>query len=197
MTEKICACCNNSLPLSLFSLDRHKVDGLDSYCRVCRKKKNKAHYLKTRPYKSKQNNDCSGISQSDPNAYARLWAKANKEKRALSLKKYALKNRDKMRAKGMKRYADQTGQTPIWLDRPLKAEIDGMYSYCQAFNSYKKGRSERLQVDHIVPIRGVKVSGLHVPWNLQVLTGRDNVQKSNTFKPSAYPQQGICAFTET
>lgn len=38
-------------------------------------------------------------------------------------------------------------------------------------------------VDHIVPLQGVYVSGLHVVENLRIIPSRDNVVKKNRFEP--------------
>lgn len=51
------------------------------------------------------------------------------------------------------------------------SEIAEFYSKCP------KG----YEVDHIIPLNGDNVSGLHVPWNFQYLTKDDNIAKSNSF----------------
>ena len=44
--------------------------------------------------------------------------------------------------------------------------------------------NEPFHVDHFYPLQGEKVSGLHVPANLRIITAAENIRKSNRYDPS-------------
>jgi hypothetical protein len=66
--------------------------------------------------------------------------------------------------------------TPPWLSRQQKTDIRQLY---QIAITMTKTTGEQYVVDHIVPLRGESVCGLHVPWNLRVITQEENLAKSN------------------
>jgi hypothetical protein len=66
--------------------------------------------------------------------------------------------------------------TPSWLTRKQKSEIRQVY---QIAITMTQTTGEQYVVDHIVPLRGADVCGLHVPWNLRVITQEENLVKSN------------------
>ena len=79
-----------------------------------------------------------------------------------------------------KRRADKIQRTPRWIKDVFVEEIKVIYNRA---NLIKKFTGESWHVDHIVPLKGKKVSGLHVPWNLQLLPAAENLAKSNKFSP--------------
>lgn len=70
--------------------------------------------------------------------------------------------------------------TPGWLTDAHWAEIDAIYAEARRITA-ETGIPHN--VDHTIPLAGKLVSGLHVPWNLQVLTEDDNFRKHNRFEP--------------
>lgn len=94
----------------------------------------------------------------------RDWQKANPEK---------VKERNKRRIAYIKE------QTPSWIteeDRKQMATEFLLAKWCTTM------MGELYTVDHIVPLRGKTVSGLHVPWNLQVIPAKANFEKHAKFE---------------
>lgn len=66
--------------------------------------------------------------------------------------------------------------TPKWLSVEQKLEIRLKYRLAIELS---RRTGVRHAVDHIVPLQGDMVCGLHVPWNLDVVTQEENLKKSN------------------
>ena len=68
--------------------------------------------------------------------------------------------------------------TPAWVRMRHADELAAIYTQAQRLTR-QTGISH--DVDHIVPLRNPHVCGLHAPWNLQILTARENRVKGNVF----------------
>jgi len=69
-----------------------------------------------------------------------------------------------------------SGHVPAWLTKDDWMVIAGMYETAKHLT---KTLGTKMVVDHIIPLRGEIVSGLHVPSNLQVISESDNYRKRN------------------
>jgi len=112
-------------------------------------------------------------------AYAKAHYKANIEKKKAYDKAYAKANKDKENAKAAKRRAAKLNRTPGWL---TKADLDRIVSIYIEAGRKTKMTGEQWHVDHIIPLQGENISGLHVPDNLQIIRATENISKNNRYE---------------
>jgi hypothetical protein len=97
---------------------------------------------------------------------------------ALRNKKYARTHKAKINAKTRAYQVSKINRTPKWIDNEEAWLINEIYELAikrTEVTGYK------WHVDHIIPLRGNNVSGLHTADNLQVILAVDNVRKSNRY----------------
>lgn len=109
--------------------------------------------------------------------------KGNKCRRCRGLlifdeKEVYIKKRKRARGKKEKRRVAERLATPVWLSPEQKYEIESIYEHMR---DCRRVTGEPYEVNHVVPIRGENVCGLHVPWNLEVLPRYVNYYLGNTF----------------
>jgi len=118
-----------------------------------------------RKYYEKNRDAVIARAQARPLSEKRKWQKAWKDRNQLWVRADTKARRRKHRL-----------ATPKWLTRRQKSEIRQLY---QIAITMTKTTGEQYVVDHIVPLRSEFVCGLHVPWNLRVITREENLIKSN------------------
>jgi hypothetical protein len=101
-------------------------------------------------------------------AYRNAWKGANKVQVRADTKARRRKHRE---------------ATPKWLSRRQKSEIRQLY---QIAITTTQTTGEQYVVDHIYPLRSDVVCGLHVPWNLRVMTQEENLKKSNSLPDDSH-----------
>lgn len=153
----VCSMCKVLKARGLFARSKQNKRGLDYYCKECRKS------VKRRPSVLAAQQRCVDARREERNAYSRAYSKAHRGYFNAQHKKYM---------------GRKTKATPPWLSEEHLQEMQDMYWLAQ---DLKATSGETYHVDHIVPLQGKNVCGLHVPWNLQVLPSDLNLRKSNKF----------------
>jgi hypothetical protein len=116
----------------------------------------------------------------DRNKYVRSsgeWQRKNPDKVAAYQRARNKKNPAQRNLWTASYRSAKDARQPSWLNSAQLFEMESVYNYCAALRNVGLD----YHVDHIVPLRGDNVSGLHVPWNLQVITGAENMSKGNRF----------------
>ena len=105
------------------------------------------------------------------------WFHNNKDKHAKWLREYRKRPNiaAERSAEAALRRACKRQACPRWVNRK---DLRAIYAEARIRT---KETGIKHHVDHIVPLVHDEVCGLHVPWNLQVLTAEENLRKSNCF----------------
>ncbi len=163
--KKICKGCNLNLSFTQFNKHSTTKDGLRSKCINCRRIEH-ITYRQNNPEKMKDYDK------------RKLKRPISREKRRVRDRKYREKHREYLNSYFSMRRGMERQATPLWLNKEEILEISELFIICKMFKIYT---GEEYHVDHIVPINNKKVCGLHVPWNLTVISEKENKSKSNKF----------------
>lgn len=153
-----CSKCREMKSLAAFGKDTNR-SGLRYVCRECHnaiaRQWNHANPEKTR-------------------ALAAQWRARNAKRHAANNKEWKKRNPGRNTANVARRTAKKEQATPSWLTAIQLAQIQEFYEIAAA-RTMQTGIIHH--VDHIHPLVGKNFRGLHVPWNLQVLTAAENLSK--------------------
>ena len=196
---KLCSTCKASKPYTEFHRCASKADGHYSQCKPCASAKSKAWYeankvaravsmkvwneankeslaAATRRYRERHPEKIAAANERDAEQKRlnnRAWYERNKEAKRAANREWSKKNPARHCANVVLRKLRVQQACPAWADRDAIAAV---YERARAL---QEQTGTEHHVDHIVPIKGEAVCGLHVHWNLQVLPGVDNRRKFN------------------
>lgn len=174
---KTCIRCHQEKPELDFGKSSMRKSGLLSWCKECESARSKAKYEKRKEQQLTKAKQWRSENKDKQVSAIKAWREQNPEKLKAIYKDWAERNKDKVNAKWMKREASKKNRTPSWLTDDDLWMIEQVYDIA-ALRTKMLGID--FHVDHIVPLQGKTVSGLHVPWNLQVITAKENRMKSNS-----------------
>ena len=150
---KYCSVCKQDKTLDNFYKQTKGKYGVTSRCKPCLLEANKKH-----------------VKPEMQIVYSENWRnKGNNRERALETNRAWRKNNLKYDAFRASTYrATKHKRTPVWANL---ARIKQIYLDCP----------EGYHVDHIIPLRGTRASGLHIETNLQYLPAKENLSKRNLY----------------
>lgn len=151
----------------------------------------KLYYLKNRDKCLARSKQQRLANPDKTRAYNRQYAARNREKLRANRDKWKQNNPDLHKKAQQEWTRNNAGSVnantkhyklrkkqrcPKWLTDEQREQIKEFYIIAKELRWLS---DEPLEVDHIVPLNGRDVSGLHVPWNLQILTKSENARKRN------------------
>ena len=191
---KICKCCNEDKSFDNFARNSRYKWGFKSYCKDCENKKSRETYSKTIGYQRERSKTYRLNNAEKERRRSKAYSENNKERISSRKKKYRELNWYLVRDREKKYYQSNTHKwvhynkirdslkkerLPKWTSTSDIKVIECYYSLANRLSSCL---SIPHHVDHIIPLQGTVVSGLHTPLNLEVIPAKLNLQKGNKWQ---------------
>ena len=151
---KTCSKCNTTKHKEIFNKGKHYKDGYRNQCKACIKSYSE------------------DISEKR-SEYTKNYYRENKTSRREYHKEYHRINRYKNNVSNSRRRAAKLNATVPWANKEL------IKQFYEATQILKEITGITYEVDHIIPLQGKNVCGLHLESNLQLLEQSENRSKSN------------------
>lgn len=190
---KTCTTCKETKTVESYHKDKNRKSGRFPICKSCRVKKGKDQYAKHRERILIRTKTYYQINRERLNEkkkeyyrknidwfkeHGRKYHQANSEVIKEKVRKWRKENPEKRAAHEAKRRSQKLKATPHWLTEYQHKQIELKYWISQFLADYT---GIQHHVDHIHPLQGENICGLHVPENLQILTAKENMSKSNSY----------------
>lgn len=176
---KACTKCQAVKPIGEYNVRKASPDGLMQKCRDCCKTYATA-YRADNPDVHKEyyaeNKEKRGED-------FRKWREENAERRAEYMLNWSRENSASRREQYMRWQATKRKATPKWADR------EKMIEFYRKAEHLTRETGVPHEVDHIYPLQGKEVCGLHCEANLNVITQFENIQKLNRMPTEEYLQR--------
>lgn len=154
-------------------------------CKPCRRSyqhtKKVAWYARNKDYARMKTKEWREANSERKLEYRKAEYSRNKEAAKLAAKEYRKKYPDKVNHWSRMKQCAKAQRIPVWLTVEDKWVISEIYELAKLRS---RCTGVEWHVDHIIPLRGKTVSGLHTPINLQVILEQENKVKRNYFLES-------------
>ena len=168
---KTCTKCGCTKPLSDFHAYTRSTQGHKSKCKVCCNK----HAVEYRKRTADHHQEYRANNRHRIKAYNAEMYSTNKEVEKQRCAEYFQRNKAARASYVAKRKAARLNATPAWADSALIKLLYATRQYMTEQTGFE------WHVDHVVPLQGRNVCGLHVHNNLRVVPRQFNLQKGNTY----------------